>query len=104
MRPGPRCDIGGTSGSRGEGVRRDGSRRQPADSRRCHVPRHPKALRAHLGLTAGEVDVVPDGVGLRVGAVARSDLVERQGRLVIPPTGGSVGDDDIRTLRDADQR
>ncbi len=64
----------------------------------------PKPLRERLGLRPGPVDVVADGMGLRVEPVAASGLEERAGRLVIPPTGDSVSDDDVRGLRDADQR
>lgn len=45
-----------------------------------------------------------DGTGLRVEAIAGSELVERGGRLVIPATGTPVGHDEVRELRAADQR
>ncbi len=64
----------------------------------------PKAIRERLGLVAGEVEVVTDGTGLRVEPIAGSELTERAGRLVIPACGTAVSDDDVRTLRDGDQR
>ena len=64
----------------------------------------PKPLRDQVGLGPGEVEVVADGTGLRVEAIAGSELVARSGRLVIPATGAPVGHDDVRALRAADQR
>jgi hypothetical protein len=39
-----------------------------------------------------------------VEAVAGEGLTRRGGRLVIPASGATIHDDDIRTLRHADQR
>jgi AbrB family looped-hinge helix DNA binding protein len=64
----------------------------------------PKSLRDRLGLTPGEVEVVADGAALRVEPIAVDDLVERDGRLVIPASGTLVSSTDVRELRDADQR
>lgn len=64
----------------------------------------PKQLRDLVGLRAGEVDVVADGAALRVEAVAGDELEERDGRLVIPASGITVTDEDVRRLRDADQK
>ena len=64
----------------------------------------PKQLREHLGLQPGTVEVVADGAALRVEPLAGAELDERDGRLVIPPSGGSIGDDAVRDLRLADQR
>ena len=64
----------------------------------------PKELRDRLGLRPGEVDVRADGAGLRVQAVAADELVDRDGRLVVPATGTTLYDEDVRTLRDGDQR
>lgn len=64
----------------------------------------PKPLRDLLGLRAGEVEVVADGAGLRVTPLASDRLVHRGGRLVVAAGGVSVDDDDVRALRDADQR
>jgi AbrB family looped-hinge helix DNA binding protein len=64
----------------------------------------PKALRDRLGLRPGVVEVVADGSGLRVEPLAGDDLEERDGRLVIPAAGAVISDDDVRSLRDADQR
>lgn len=64
----------------------------------------PKELRDSLGITPGEVEVVPDGAGLRVEPVTDDQLVEEDGLLVIPPTGATVTADTVRALRAADQR
>jgi AbrB family looped-hinge helix DNA binding protein len=64
----------------------------------------PKALRDHLGLRSGEVEVTADGAGLRVEPLAGESLDERDGRFVIPATGAQIDDAVVRTLRDADQR
>ena len=61
-------------------------------------------LRDHLGLRPGVVEVVADGAALRVEAPALDELEERDGRLVIPPSGNVIDDDDVRSLRHADQR
>ena len=64
----------------------------------------PKSLRDHVGLRPGVVEVVVDGAGLRVEALAGESLEERDGRLVIPASGASIDDEVVRSLRDADQR
>lgn len=64
----------------------------------------PKPLRDRLGLRPGEVEVTEDGNTLRVEPIAGEGLEERAGRLVIPSTGVAVGDEDVRSLRHADQR
>src|SRR3546814_5289256 len=64
----------------------------------------PKPLRDRLGLRPGEVEVTADGAALRVEAVAGGDVEERRGRLVIPAGGEPITIDDVRSLRDADQR
>ena len=64
----------------------------------------PKPLHDQVGLGPGAVEIVADGTGLRVEAIAGSELVERDGRLVIPGAGASMGPDDVRELRAADQR
>lgn len=64
----------------------------------------PKVLRDRLGLRAGEVEVEADGNALRVEPVAGEGLVEVEGRLVIPDAGEVLTDDDVRTLRESDQR
>jgi AbrB family looped-hinge helix DNA binding protein len=64
----------------------------------------PKSLRDHLGLRAGAVEVVADGAGLRIEPVT-DELLEHEGdRLVIPASGQVLTVDDVRALRDADQR
>ena len=64
----------------------------------------PKQLRDHVGLRPGEVEVTPDGTGLRVEPLAQESLDEREGRLVIPAAGAEIDDDLVRALRDAGQR
>ncbi|MCJ7672318.1 MAG: AbrB/MazE/SpoVT family DNA-binding domain-containing protein [Acidimicrobiia bacterium] len=64
----------------------------------------PKPLRERLGLRPGTVEVTADGNVLRVEPVTGSDVEERDGRLVIPTVGSVVTDDDVRNLRDVDQR
>ncbi len=63
----------------------------------------PKALRESLGLVPGEVKITRDGAGVRVEPVAGVGAMERGGRLII---GGDIAitDDDVRSLRLADQR
>ena len=64
----------------------------------------PKPLRDRLGLRPGEVEVTADGAALRVEAIAQGEVEERNGRLVIPASGEAISIDDVRSLRDADQR
>lgn len=64
----------------------------------------PKALRDRLGLRPGEVEVEADGADLRVRLPADDSLLEDDGWLVVPGTGEVLTDDDVRSLRDADQR
>ena len=64
----------------------------------------PKPLRDLVGLGPGEVDVFADGSGLRIEPIARDDVEERGGRLVVPPLGAAIDDDTVRALRNADQR
>ncbi|MEZ0364393.1 AbrB/MazE/SpoVT family DNA-binding domain-containing protein [Mycobacterium sp. pUA109] len=64
----------------------------------------PKALRDHLGLRPGEVEVTADGAGLRVDPLTGDSISERDGRWVIPAGGAEITDDVVRTLRDAGQR
>jgi AbrB family looped-hinge helix DNA binding protein len=64
----------------------------------------PKPLRDSLGLVPGEVEVTPDGAGLHIEPLANDDLEDEDGLLVIPAADVTIGDDFVRTLRDADQR
>jgi len=64
----------------------------------------PKPLRDSLGLVPGEVEVTPDGAGLHIEPLANDDLEDEDGLLVIPAADVTIGDDLVRTLRDADQR
>jgi AbrB family looped-hinge helix DNA binding protein len=64
----------------------------------------PKPLRDRLGLRVGEVEVTADGNAVRIEPVAGDQLQQRGNRLVIPAAGEPLTDDDVRSLRDADQR
>jgi AbrB family looped-hinge helix DNA binding protein len=64
----------------------------------------PKRLRDDVGLTPGQVDVFIEGTGLRVEPIAAESLAPRDERLVIPARGAPIGDDLVRSLRDAGQR
>ncbi len=64
----------------------------------------PKSLRDRIGMGPGDVEVTAEGSWLRVEPVAGSVLVEEGGRLVIPASGAAITDDDVRNLRDADEK
>lgn len=64
----------------------------------------PKPLRDRLGLEPGEVEISADGAALRVEPIAGTGLVDEAGRSVIPPSGAHLTVDDVRSLRDGDQR
>jgi AbrB family looped-hinge helix DNA binding protein len=65
----------------------------------------PKVLRDRLGLQPGEVELTEDGAALRVEPVSDGELVEdASGRSVIPASGLTVTDEQVRDLRLADQR
>lgn len=65
----------------------------------------PKELRDDVGLLPGTtVDVVIDGAGLRIEPVSGHGFVEKDGFLIIPETGASLSDDDVREMRLADQK
>lgn len=64
----------------------------------------PKVLRDRLGLRPGAVEIAADGAALRVEPITGRGLKRRSGRLVIPASGMKLDDEDVRTLRDADQR
>jgi AbrB family looped-hinge helix DNA binding protein len=63
----------------------------------------PKPLRDELGMVPGEVELVRDGAGVRIEPVAGNGVVERRGRLVIE-SGVALTDEEVRSLRLADQR
>lgn len=64
----------------------------------------PKLLRDRLGLGPGAVELSADGAALRVEPVAGEGLEVEGGRLVIPASGATIDDADVRAVRDADQR
>jgi len=64
----------------------------------------PKALRDRLGLRPGEGDVTADGNALRVEPVV-DDALESVGEwLVVPASGDLLTVEQVRELREADQR
>jgi AbrB family looped-hinge helix DNA binding protein len=63
----------------------------------------PKQLRDEVGLTPGTVEVSVQGAGLRVVPITDDTLV-REGDLLVIPGGRPISDDDVRALRNADQR
>ena len=65
----------------------------------------PRALRERAGLLGPtEVDLELDGVGIRIEAVAGDGFIEEEGILVIPSSGVTITVEDVRTLRELDQR
>lgn len=64
----------------------------------------PKQLRDRLGLVPGDVVVEADGADLRVRPVADDSLDEQDGWLLVPAAESPLTDEDVRELRDADQR
>jgi AbrB family looped-hinge helix DNA binding protein len=64
----------------------------------------PKVLRDRVGLRPGDVEVVADGTSVRVEPLVDKGLVREGVWLVIPPAGSPVSDEDVRALRDVDQR
>jgi AbrB family looped-hinge helix DNA binding protein len=64
----------------------------------------PKAIRDRLGLVPGEVEVVIDGADLRIRPITDDAVVADDGWLVVRTAGATLTDDDVRALRDADQR
>lgn len=64
----------------------------------------PKQLRDRLGLRPGDVEVSADGSALRVEPVTTDEVVERAGRLIVPPSGEQLDEETVLELRDADRR
>lgn len=65
----------------------------------------PRAIREQVGIYgATEVDVELDGAAIRIDPVAAGDLVEEDGRLVIPATGSPLTTEMVVRVRDADRR
>lgn len=64
----------------------------------------PKSLRDRVGLRPGEVELTADGSGIRIEPVVGDEVVEEDGRLVIPASGAKIDDALVRELRRADQR
>jgi len=64
----------------------------------------PKAIRDRLGLVPGDVEVEIDGSDLRIRPIVDDAVVTDDGWLVVSTSGATLTDDDVRALRDADQR
>jgi AbrB family looped-hinge helix DNA binding protein len=64
----------------------------------------PKMLRDRLGLRAGPVEIDAGGASLRVEPITAKNLQRRSGRLVIPASGMTLSDQEVRALLDADQQ
>lgn len=64
----------------------------------------PKVIRDRLGLVPGDVDIVIDGSDVRIRPIADDAVVDDDGWLVVRTAGVTLTDDDVRALRDADQR
>jgi len=64
----------------------------------------PRVLRERVGLHPGEVEIEAEGTGLRLEPIRGEGLGREAGRLVIPSSGVQIGDEQVRALRDADQR
>lgn len=64
----------------------------------------PKLLRDRLGIRPGEVEVVADGSTLRIEPTIGTAVIEHAGRLFIPAAGEAISGEQVRSLRDADQR
>ncbi len=63
-----------------------------------------KFLRDQSGLRPGDVELTADGAALRVVPVYRETLGKDDGRLVIPASDVTIGDELVQALRDADRR
>lgn len=61
----------------------------------------PREIRRRVGLSAGEVEVTVDGAAVRIEPLAGDELVEVDGRLAIPASGVTIGDELVRELIDA---
>lgn len=64
----------------------------------------PKELRERVGLTPGELELSEDGAGLRIDPPVSEAPLVRQGRFLTVATPIPLTDDDIRALKEADQR
>lgn len=64
----------------------------------------PKELRDRVGLVPGEVEITVSGSGLVLEPVATDELIDVDGRLLLPRGGPDLSVDDIRERRLRDQR
>jgi hypothetical protein len=53
---------------------------------------------------AGDVEITADGAALRIEPIFENSLVERNGRLVIPASKVTIGNDFVYELKRADQK
>ncbi|MGH2444735.1 MAG: AbrB/MazE/SpoVT family DNA-binding domain-containing protein [Candidatus Limnocylindria bacterium] len=64
----------------------------------------PRGLRARIGLAhGGDVNVELDGAGIRIEPSAGEELREKDGLLLIPASGRTIGDGFVREMIDADR-
>src|SRR5436305_1223181 len=66
------------------------------------VRAYTKAMASRTG--SASVELSADGAALRVVPVHQDTLGETDGRLVIPASGLTIGDELVQALRDADRR
>lgn len=65
----------------------------------------PKELRDRVGLTAGDVEITDVGNAIQIEPVVTDvELVRKNGRLVIPASGGEIDDEWVAKTRDALQQ
>lgn len=64
----------------------------------------PVAAREQVGLTAGPVEIAVVGATLVISPIASDGLVDSDGLLLLPPGENPLTVDEVRALRDADQR
>jgi hypothetical protein len=55
-------------------------------------------------MVAGEVEVEVEGAGIRIEPIATGELIEKDGILMLKPSGKPVTVEEIRELRLGDQR
>jgi len=64
----------------------------------------PKTLRDRLGLRPGDVEIEVAGAELRLRPIARDELEQQDGFLVVPASQVPVTEQLVQALRDADRR
>ena len=64
----------------------------------------PASVRRRLGLKSGNVEFYVDDIGLHIVPKIATDIVVKNGFLVIPAAGVLINDDDVRKFKDFDQK